>query len=140
MLSMVAGKLFNDLETQIISVWLVNDNLGATRNASRITSFGIVVVVQNTLDKCNVEAVVSGTAVGGHRRREIALADFPYLYSRPRWRDPQGQGRPLILVGLYPKTGLCRSRRRNQHPRPNDCLDGCSQNRVRRTLRGESTT
>src|SRR4029077_9284671 len=95
---------------------------GATRNASRMISFGLSSWCK-MLWTSATSKLCPGTAIGGHRRREIALADFPYLYSRPRWHYPRGQGPPLIWVGLYPKTELCRSHRRNQHPRLNDCID-----------------
>ena len=68
MLSMVAGKLFNDLETQIISVWLVDDNLGRDTKCFADDILRIVVVVQDTLDKCNVEAVI-------RERKLVGIAD-----------------------------------------------------------------
>ena len=68
MLSMVAGKLFNDLETQIISVWLVDDNLGRNTKCFADDILRVVVVVQNALDKRNVEAVV-------RERQLVGIAD-----------------------------------------------------------------
>src|ERR1043166_3125712 len=75
-LSMVAGKFFNDLETQIISVRLVDDNLWRNTKCFAYDILRIVVVVQNALDKCNVEAVVRERQLVGVADEKLHRATF----------------------------------------------------------------
>lgn len=76
MLSMVARKLFNDLKTQIISVWLVDDNLGRNTKCFADNILRVVVVVQDALDKCNVEAVVRERKLVGIANEKLHRAIF----------------------------------------------------------------
>ena len=73
---MVAGKLFNDLEPQIISVWLVDDNLGCNPKCFADDIPRVVIVVQDALDKGNVEAVVWERQLVGISNQKLHWAIF----------------------------------------------------------------